>query len=74
MIPYPYPFQINADEIAELIFFPLRTLGEESQVETSRVTWEGKEVVLYDFHVQGHIIWGATARILKQLIDLTYEL
>ncbi|MBW2172895.1 MAG: CoA pyrophosphatase [Deltaproteobacteria bacterium] len=70
IIPHPYPFQINADEISELIFLPLRALGEESQVETSRVTWEGEKVTLYDFHVQGHVIWGATARILKQFLDL----
>ena len=73
IIPHPYPFQVNRDEISELIFLPLRALGEESQVKTSRVTWEGKKIVLYDFHVRGHIIWGATARILKQFIDLTYE-
>jgi 8-oxo-dGTP pyrophosphatase MutT (NUDIX family) len=73
LIPHPYPFQINTDEIAELIFLPLQALGEESQVRTSQLTWEGKKIALYDFHVQGHVIWGATARILKQFIDLTYE-
>jgi len=70
IIPHPYPFKINADEISELIFLPLRALGEESQVQTSQVTWEGKKIALYDFHVRGHIIWGATARILKQFIAL----
>jgi 8-oxo-dGTP pyrophosphatase MutT (NUDIX family) len=72
IIPHPYPFEVNADEIAELIFLPLRALREESQVETSQVTWEGRKIALYDFHVKGYVIWGATARILKQLLDLTY--
>ena len=72
LIPHPYPFRINAEEISELIFLPLRALAEESQVETSQVTWGGRKVGLYEFHVQGHVIWGATARILKQFMDLTY--
>lgn len=73
IVPHPYPFQINADEISELIFLPLGALEKESQVQTSRVILEENEIDLYDFHVQGHIIWGATARILKQFIDLTYQ-
>ena len=64
VIPHPYEFQINVDEISELIFLPLRALAEECRVEASEVT---------HFHIQDHIIWGATARILKQFLDLTYK-
>jgi len=71
IIPYPYPFQINADEVAELIFVPLRALMDERCVWASEVTWEGKEITTYHFHYQGDIIWGATARILKQFLDIT---
>lgn len=64
IIPYPYQFQINTDEISELIFFPLQALADECRVQTSHVT---------HFYLQDHVIWGATARILKQFLDLIYE-
>jgi 8-oxo-dGTP pyrophosphatase MutT (NUDIX family) len=73
LIPYPYEFQINADEISELIFLPLRALAEESHVEAPEVTWEGKTLKMYHFYLQDHVIWGATARILKQFLDLVYK-
>jgi len=71
IISYPYPFQINADEVAELILVPLRALIDERCVGASEVTWEGKQITTYEFHYQGDIIWGATARILKQFLDIT---
>jgi 8-oxo-dGTP pyrophosphatase MutT (NUDIX family) len=71
IIPYPYPFQINADEVAELILVPLGALMDERCVRASEVTWEGKEITTYHFHYQGDIIWGATARILKEFLDIT---
>ena len=72
-IPYPYDFQINAEEISELIVLPLRALAEDCDVETSKVIWEGKDLKAYHFYIRGHIIWGATARILKQFLDLIYK-
>jgi 8-oxo-dGTP pyrophosphatase MutT (NUDIX family) len=71
IIPYPYPFQINGDEVAELILVPLRALMDERCVGASEVIWEGEEMTTYHFHYQGDIIWGATARILKQFLDIT---
>ena len=71
--PYPYKFQINTDEISELIFLPLRVLAEECRVEASEVTWEGRKLRSYHFYVKDYIIWGATARILKQFLDLTHK-
>ena len=63
IIPCPYKFEINTDEISELILVPLRAMAEECRVEDSGVT---------HFQLPDHIIWGATARILKQFLDLTY--
>lgn len=64
LIPYPYEFRINTDEISELIFLPLPELVEDDCVQTAQVT---------HFRFRDHIIWGATARILKQFIDLICE-
>ena len=68
--PYPYSFKLSPIEIAELIEVPISALLDEdcfSEREIIRGT--GKEVV-YAYQYEDHIIWGATARILKQFLEL----
>ena len=36
--------------------------------ETRRI--QGREVPVYSFRFGDHVIWGATARMLKQFLDL----
>jgi hypothetical protein len=70
LFPYPYPFKVSEGEIAELIEVPLAALLDKdcfSEREIIRGT--GKEVV-YAYQYGNHIIWGATARILRQFLDL----
>ncbi len=72
IIPYPYPFQVNTDEIAGLIFAPMRSLTEECSVSASAETGQKQEVSVQwpYFCYRDNIIWGATARILKQFLEL----
>jgi 8-oxo-dGTP pyrophosphatase MutT (NUDIX family) len=61
-------FTPNAEEIAEVLEFPLAHLiahGAESELEH-----EGHRFQTHVYEVDGHVIWGATARILWSLIDL----
>jgi 8-oxo-dGTP pyrophosphatase MutT (NUDIX family) len=68
--PYPYSFKLSSIEIAELIEVPLSALlGEDSLSEREIIRGTGKEVV-YAYQYENHVIWGATARILKQFLDL----
>jgi 8-oxo-dGTP pyrophosphatase MutT (NUDIX family) len=70
LFPYPYPFKLSPIEIAELIEVPISALLDKdcvSQREIIRGT--GTEVV-YAYQYENHVIWGATARILKQFLDL----
>jgi 8-oxo-dGTP pyrophosphatase MutT (NUDIX family) len=72
VFPYPYPFKLSPVEIAELIEVPLSALLDEdcfSEREIIRGT--GKEVV-NAYQYENHVIWGATARILKQFLDLIF--
>ncbi len=73
IVPYPYAFQINKDEVAELIFVPLGALVRDGCMKASEVTQEGKAITTYAFDYQGDMIWGATARILKQFLDITID-
>jgi 8-oxo-dGTP pyrophosphatase MutT (NUDIX family) len=57
----------NAAEIADILEFPLARLeevGEERMFE-----WEGATFPTHVFEVEGHVIWGATARILRTFFD-----
>ena len=70
LLPYPYPFKLSSIEIAELIEVPMAALLDEdcfSEREIIRGT--GKEVV-HAYQYENHVIWGATARILKQFLNL----
>jgi len=59
-IPHPYPFKAEGREIREIFFVPLSFLMDEANFKQDSHSYE----------YEGHIIWGATAGILKQFIDL----
>jgi 8-oxo-dGTP pyrophosphatase MutT (NUDIX family) len=70
LFPYPYPFELSSIEIAELIEVPLAALlNKDSFSEREIIRGTRKEVVLA-YQYESHIIWGATARILRQFLDL----
>ncbi len=70
LFPYPYPFKVSEAEIAELIEVPLSFLLDKSCFSESQILRGGREEVIYNYQYGNHNIWGATARILKQFLDL----
>jgi len=70
LFPYPYRFKVSEVEIAELIEVPLSfLLVGDNRSEREIFRGDQKEVV-YFYQYGKHTIWGATARILKQFLDL----
>jgi 8-oxo-dGTP pyrophosphatase MutT (NUDIX family) len=73
LIPWPYVFQPNPDEVARVFSVPLRWLMDPGNLELRyRLPIpEGPEVPVYYFKpFEGEIIWGATARITLNLLDI----
>ena len=70
LFPYPYPFKVSEVEIAELIEVPLSSLLHEECFSEREIIRGGQKEVVYAYQYEKHIIWGATARILKQFLDL----
>jgi 8-oxo-dGTP pyrophosphatase MutT (NUDIX family) len=70
LFPYPYPFKVSEVEIAELIEVPLRSLLDEDSFSEREIFRGGRKEIVYAYQYGKHIIWGATARILKQFLDL----
>jgi len=70
LFPYPYPFKVSEVEIAELIEVPLASLLEEDCFSEREIFRGGQKEVVYAYQYGKHIIWGATARILNQFLNL----
>lgn len=68
--PYPYPFKVSPVEIAELIEVPLSSLLDPACFAEREILRGGQNEIVYAYQYGKHIIWGATARILKQFLDL----
>jgi 8-oxo-dGTP pyrophosphatase MutT (NUDIX family) len=68
--PYPYPFKVSEVEISELIEVPLASLLDEDCFSEREIFRGDRTEVVYAYQYGDHIIWGATARILKQFLDL----
>ena len=66
-IPNPYPFRIASSEIAELVEAPIAALVDPKALETKMLPGRDEPVLFY--HHGDHVIWGTTARILKELLD-----
>ena len=70
LFPYPYPFKISQVEIAELIEVPLSFLLMEENLSEKEIFRGDQKEIIYFYQYGKHTIWGATARILKQFLDL----
>jgi hypothetical protein len=57
-----------------LIEVPLASLVDEEFFGEREILLGGQKEVIYAFQYERHVIWGATARILKQFLDLIQPL
>jgi len=66
-IPQPYLFRPAEAEIAEVLEVPLSALRDPAILEKKRLP--GREEVILFYNYGPHVIWGATARILAELLE-----
>jgi hypothetical protein len=59
--------------VDRLIELPLKILLDPSKFKEGPFTWEGRTFLNYYVEYQGDFIWGATARILKNFVDVLTE-
>ncbi len=70
-IPYPYAFTVSSQEVAAVLEVPLSVLYDRGMVrEEARAQSDGRLVRAYTYAYDGHLIYGATARILTQFLEL----
>ena len=73
ILPYPYSFIVNHEEIEHMIELPLQSLLGKDPFQKQVVSVEGEERTIYTYQYGHHVIWGATAKILKQFADLVRD-
>ncbi|MFC1942922.1 NUDIX hydrolase [Chloroflexota bacterium] len=71
VIPWPYQFKIAEDEVEEIIEIPISALQDKNNLHRNTETENGEAAVdALTYHYQRRVIWGATARILYQFLDI----
>lgn len=72
MVLEPGPYRVDGREIERVIEVPLRALLDPTRFREELWERDGKLHPVYFYEYGGEVIWGATARILKQLLDLVF--
>lgn len=71
VIPWPYQFKLDEEEVEEIIEAPIASLLDKDCVqELTESINNNRKITSYYYHYQGRVIWGATASILKQFLDI----
>ena len=70
VIPWPYIFTVSETETAEIIQAPISELLDDKCMSEGSEIIDGEPVPAYFYTYRGKMIWGATARILKQFLDI----
>ena len=67
IIPEAYPFNVNKEEIDQILEIPLTSLINQLEQQISSIN---PQIPGNSFHYsyENHIIWGATANILSELL------
>lgn len=64
------PYQINHSEVDTIIKVPMREVLKQENYENRAVQKYGIEFETTIFKGNRHFIWGVTARIMKQLLEV----
>ena len=70
VIPYPYKFTVSTIEVAEVLEVPLPWLLNNENVREEARLVDGQLTKSHTYRYNNHLVFGATARIIEQLLGL----
>ena len=71
VVPYPYAFRPDAREVAKIVELPLDRLLDGTAVRhEARLNSDGTMIQRVSYGHDGHLVFGATAWILTDLLDV----
>jgi 8-oxo-dGTP pyrophosphatase MutT (NUDIX family) len=74
VIPWPYPLELSEIEVEKTIIFPFTWLADPKNRRVK--SWKSRSIppkeipVIFFNEYQGEILWGATAQIVMDLLEL----
>lgn len=71
-IPYPYHFLPNPEEVEEVIEVPLPVLLNKANYSEEELRLGDRWIVQHFYRYGERVIYGATARILKQFLETVF--
>ena len=69
-VPYPYPYAPSPGEVEEILHVPLSALSRPGAHRVEQRVVYGLDLDVHFFTVGADVIWGATARVLAELLTL----
>jgi|UniRef100_A0A7V6A5R0 8-oxo-dGTP pyrophosphatase MutT (NUDIX family) len=69
VIPYPYGFRLNRQEVNRLLIFPLKAFCVPERWSSGPYHHKGQTVQVRCWKYQGTVIWGATACMILDLLS-----
>jgi len=72
VFPAGYRLTVNPGEIERLIEVPLAHFFQPEVFRVEDWTWKGREHPVYFYRYEGDEIWGLTAAILRQFLEIAF--
>lgn len=69
-IPFSHKFTANPAEVDEIIEVPLPVLQDKRNLAEEMLNVGGRQTLQYFYHYRDHVIYGATARIVKHFLEV----
>ncbi len=63
------PYHLNSDEVDRLLLIPMNLVVNPHNYKETLIKKNGYRIKTYQFIANEDLIWGATARIMRQLIN-----
>jgi 8-oxo-dGTP pyrophosphatase MutT (NUDIX family) len=73
LVPECFRYRANEAEIAAVFSVPLEYFRDDPRHATHRIDYLGKSWYVPSYHYAGYQIWGLTAIMLVELINLLYD-
>jgi len=69
-IPFSHKFTANPAEVDEIIEVPQLVLQDKRNLAEEMLNVGGRQTLQYFYHYRDHVIYGATARIVKHFLEV----
>jgi 8-oxo-dGTP pyrophosphatase MutT (NUDIX family) len=70
LLDWPEDFVLNPAEVARVIEVPLEHILHGGNFRDRLIDWDGVAITSPAFKWDGELVWGATARISRNLVDV----